>query len=293
MFEEFDQHEFVEGTFSAVEKLIRLRFFDETINPDRLSAWRNNFEGMDEQILAARILADLMYRPRAMIQSYLVNMIDTVARVEFNRFANTDHTPREFLALLSRRNNTPIRFVTAQVSVDDTTSSGPQVGRLLRDCGVHGSFTATSPGVKDRHGNVVYVLVDDNICSGNQARSIIDGSGLTDGDTVIYAPIMIRFDGAEQLAERYPWVQVAPGEVLSESALIMFSEADGESELKIQYERLMDRLDVPNNRRYGVMTTPEQSILWFAGTSSPPNGNLPVIWSTQIPGWTPLIQRYS
>ncbi len=254
-----------------------------------LEAWFNNFSGIEEQFVAAKLVESLVYRSEhqtiALAQQLFQRTLpDLLSYSEFEEYRPS------WLELLSDKSYNvaqkyPIRIVPIIRDTDPPTKSGPNLARLYRRAlGLNERLMIWPDRISDKlqSGCELFILIDDFLGTGDQFKKFYDKYDLVAVEAkakVVYIPLAAHEIGLGNVRRECPSVLTNAAEILREEENNFFRAGTFglyTSEIRSRYSSLVDKyLNVKPELKFGY----GELGVTYAFQHATPNATLPLFWA--------------
>lgn len=278
------QHFVRSGIWSAIEE-------------SRLNNWIEQFETYDAELLGAVLLDNLIYKSKAQV-------ISTLSSLMTGPELCLDMTyDLELSESLRKLKDPGIRLAPAISLSQPPTKSGFYVLRLLqRLYRIKDDWLIWPQTFASITNSKLLIIVDDFLGSGNQFTEFADLSQLESLHNtkphlrIVYLVVAAHATGISFIQEKYPYVEVICGDILTTDHHLFASERIDKryrtkiaSTLNDQYQKLLTQAGfsgrgVTGSYGYGDLG------LCYAFEHGTPNNTLPIYWR-QTEHWSNLLDR--
>jgi hypothetical protein len=292
-----DERLFIEGIKSRARKLIRHKIWDG-IDEGRVTAWLQQFEARNCELLGACLLDSFIFRNRAQVEALL-----RVALTSPDVVSPQAICDEATLFELARRGPDPGIRLAPVIRLDQPpTKSGCYVlRRLAKSLRIHDKWMVWPQKLRDAPNSLhTIILVDDFCGSGSQFSEFVE---LTDFKEVmasrphcrvLYITVAAHASGIANVIKEFPRVKFIPGEILGPEhsfftgSVLDRIKIDGiANRLKNDYDKIANDVGLGGGiGHYGF----DSQGLTYAFEHGTPNNSLPIYWY-QNDSWTSLVNR--
>lgn len=276
----------------------------EQIGRDRYKRWISQFETPDERLLGALIVRHLIFRSekqkKAVLRQAIERGITTLSSAQLR-------SRRSLRVALSEENHMGREIFFAPVEwkgMPPGKSGQPLIRELKRsfrlnnECLIYGD---EFPSIKASNSKARLFFIDDTLGSGHQFEDclyhndLLSRAGLL--NSIIYIPLMAHERGLKFVSDRYPAVEVWPGEKLTEEndafALMDRWASDGRLDFQRHPREVYSgicRRHAPFEKTADGESGYEGMTLLLGYDNATPDNSLPLLWD-KASTWRPLLIR--
>lgn len=268
----------------------------DSISHSELDNWLNNFEGLEEELLAALLLDGLIYRSAQQTTSLLISALECALPFAIYETPEAVISGVNFIKVFSAKTVDPsIKIVPVIRDSDPPTKSGPSIARMYRrQLGLNDKYMIWPwlIGKNVDSGVKTIVFIDDVLATGNQASEFLKGLELHKypGVDFSYIPLLAHKDGIANLLKDHPAVKVSAVEIIDDDSCFFKIEKMAKiADLEELYLAVSKKY---LNRRLhnGMAKGYEDLSLTFSYYHATPNASLPLYWY-ESETFSPLVRR--
>jgi len=276
----------------------------QDLHVQRLNSWFGNFLSKEDKYFAARVLDNLIYRPRlqtlALIDYLFVRSLPEAA----NRLSGSAATIDDWITPFGRHTaHESVRFIPVIRSIDPPTKSGPLVARMVkRHLQIDDSNFVWPDQIENalEHGASVFVFLDDFVGTGDQFIKFFRTNNFdtyANDATFIYAPFVAHAEGVKSIRAFNPRILVTFAELLdgrqqlfSDCCDCFNDEQNSRVDALAHYHELIEKIGLKSSLAERVWLGYGQLALAFSFSHASPNNSLPLLW-WRGPNFVPLFDR--
>lgn len=294
---ERDERLFIDGIEQRVRKFIRRNIWDG-IDEGRLTAWLQQFEARDCELLGACLLDSFIFRSRTQVEALL-----KAALISHEMTGDHGDSDNFIIESLGSRSVDPLIRLVPVIRFDQPpTKSGCYVlRRLAKSLKICDKWMIWPQRLIDEPETLSTIILVDDFCgSGDQFKKFIKLTNFKEvlsarpNCRVIYITVAAHRHGIESIKQEFPMVEFIAGEILGEEhhfftgSMLDRIKVDGiANRLKSDYDRIA--VDVGLGGSLGFYGYQDQG-LTYAFDHGAPNNTLPIFWFENTK-WTSLVNR--
>lgn len=294
---EYDERLYIEGIKSRVEKLIKCGAW-EGIDLARFNSWFNQFSIYNCELLGACLVDALIYRSKNQTEAILQSILTSPEIL--HQYATRDNALIDALAI---KEEPQVRICPVIRMDQPPTKSGMYMLRLAaKKFRIQDEWLKWPQALETEPLTIkLLILIDDFCGSGQQFGDFLKFSSIEKfmddrpHCRIVYAVVAAHTDGLKYIKERFPRIEIIPGEIIRNSnnffkgsLLNRSSNSKITENLLTQYKKLTDTVGI-NPKNVGYLGFAEQA-LTYSFSHGTPNNTLPIFWDENTL-WVPLVNR--